>query len=271
MDKIRITDVIERFSGKEDVHEWVERYKLAIKLRNVDSKDCASMLALLLEGPALQVYMEMDKKEKDNQQAIIDALTNAFGITIHEAYQRFKNRTLQSGESPDSMLNDLRRLTRAMKVKEGAADQLLLCQFVAALPFDTASIVKSLAGDKTLVQVLSIAKSVLAEKQESFNPGSAGTFGAVGRGTGFMPRGRGRGRNGRGGSCFRCGRAGHFVNNCPMPDARNVKPSMNQGNTTGNVAFAQNFANAVSEAPPCPTFSGNFQGGAPGQLENQWY
>lgn len=164
---IKLTDVVRRFNGEEDVVAWLERLELVCKLQGVGS-DMALIIPLFLEGPAYDVYAQMEEEKRQDAAKLKESLKVAFGMSPALAYAKFKARILLEGESPDAFLAELRRLGRTIcsSVENDAVDEFVVCQFVDGLPEPTRSQLRALKSgvEWKVASVLQCAKSMLQQR-----------------------------------------------------------------------------------------------------------
>ena len=141
---IKLTDVITKFNGEEDVAAWLDRLELVAGLQKVDN--LTAVIPMFLEGPAYDVYSQLSVEDKRSLTQLKKQLKEAFGVTLTQAFAAFKTRTLVSGEAPDAFLAELRRLARTVCADgdEGTVDQFVACQFVDGLPELTHSQLRAL-------------------------------------------------------------------------------------------------------------------------------
>ena len=104
---VKLTDVVKTFtgSGDEDIVTWIEQLEVVAELQEID--DLAPVIPLFLEGPAYDVFTQLPKEERSNEEKVKERLIAAFGMSPLEVYSKFKVRVLQSGKAPDGFLADL--------------------------------------------------------------------------------------------------------------------------------------------------------------------
>jgi hypothetical protein len=159
---VKLDSVIAKFEGgsNEEVVEWIKKVELIASLQVV--QDTAKFIPLFLHGAAFSVYDQLPADQKCDYEAVKKALISAFSLSKFQAYDRFRRRNLQSGESVDAYLADLRRLLSLMQASD---ESVLVCQFVAGLPQEVASQVKALQPtDAGVTNLLNSTKSVLADR-----------------------------------------------------------------------------------------------------------
>ena len=167
---IKLTDVVRRYSGDEDVVAWLDRLELVCELQKTgeSSLDMAIIIPMFLEGPAYDVYAQMNEAERTDACKLKKALKVAFGMSPSLAYAKFKARFLREGESPDAFLAELRRLGRTIcaSASNDAVDEFVVCQFVDGLPEPTRSQLRALksGSDWKVSSVLQCAKSILQQR-----------------------------------------------------------------------------------------------------------
>lgn len=206
MESLKLTDVVSKFDGIRDVDDWVEKFLLAVRLRGISQKDYADMCAILLEGPALNVYRQLPDTDKKDHVKIIDALKKAFGPTMFESHDKFVNRKLQPGEAPDTFMADLKSYARGMFLQEHSVSRLLICQFVNGLPTEVASMVRALCTEKsTISEVVDLAKSIIANQRASGGDSYLGAAAAINK---QLPRKQ---------RCYQCSGFGHIAKDCTEP------------------------------------------------------
>ena len=227
---IKITDVVMKFSGENNINAWFDRLKCVSELQGIS--DLAPIIPMFLDGPAFDVYEQMSPEEKKDGKEIETKLKKAFGSTPSQSYTMFKSRTLSPGESPEAFAAELRRLsTDFLKTKTDdneAIDNLVLCQFIDGLPNTIQSQVKALqsGGDWSLQTVLACTKEML-QQCGSVNCliGTANiipqNFTKICKGCNRMGHTIETCRT----RCYGCGGTRHVRRNCPS-----IQRGSNQGN-----------------------------------------
>ena len=214
--------VIAEFDGTGDVVEWWTRAELLCGLRGVAAE---SVLPLRLTGGAFAVWSQLPADQRSSLDAVKAALFAAFALDEHAAYDAFASRRLQTGESADVYLADLRRLSTLFG---GVPDRALACAFVAGLPDEARQVIRagSRAEALDLQSVLARTRAILSDDRVA--------AAAAARGGGNLARcqtdrgannlaqcqddrpSRGsRGRRQRERRCWTCGQPGHFAAACP--------------------------------------------------------
>ena len=189
-------------SATQSVVEWLEKLELVCKLRDV--KDVASVIPLRLTGGAFAVYLQLSEGDQKSTKKIKEALLAAFAVDPFIAYEQFIGRKLQSGESPDVYLAELRRLSSLFG---GMNDKALACAFVAGLPEDVRQLLR--AGSRMesleLGQILARARAVI--RDDGPCQPAAACLGAGCPGAGSSPAAVSN-------LCFECGGPNHLARDC---------------------------------------------------------
>lgn len=196
--------IIPEYDGKEDVVEWYSRAEMLCELRGVP---LASILPLRLTGGAFAVWSQLPAGQRCSAEVVRDALYAAFALDEHAAYEAFTSRRLQSGESADVFLADLRRLATLFG---GMSERGLTCAFVAGLPDAVRHTIRagSRAEALELTSVLVRARAVLSEERTAAGAGAT-------RREARMSDRRQHGQPRQARRCWTCHRPGHFAASCP--------------------------------------------------------
>lgn len=212
-ERYRLTEMVKTYDGTSgDVACWLKKVKLVAKLKKAG--DLASFIPLYLEGPAFEVYDQMEETEKEDAKKIEETLLNAFALSSFNAYETFRQRSWMAGEAVDVFLADLRRLARLAKVEN---DTLLLRAFVVGLPSDVSSRIQATSevDSMGLVKVLQLARVLIANRENGVGLVSAvdaAKFPSQNDGTGLVSATTSV--RSHKGECFRCGGRGHISKFC---------------------------------------------------------
>lgn len=201
MANIRISDIIKNYVDNNtsgDFAEWTEKLELVANVQKCADK-LASILPLLLEGPAFAVYKQLSDDAKGDYQKCKNELLAAFGANCFDAYDQFRGRVLQEEETVDTYLSDLKRLASLIGVSLSAAQPFIKCAFLSGLPPNVADQLKAAAEVEKLGLdgLAARARLIMATRSD-------------GRARFAIAAGSRRADH-----CFTCGGRGHFARNCP--------------------------------------------------------
>ena len=87
---VKVTDLIRQYDGSGDVVEWLNKFDLVVKLRDI--KEPETVIPLFLEGSAFSVYNELSDRNKKTFKSIKDALIEAFSMNAFQAYEQLTKR-----------------------------------------------------------------------------------------------------------------------------------------------------------------------------------
>ena len=153
--QVKFSDLIRNYDGSTDLSHWLDKVKMIARKQKVT--DLADVLPMFLEGHAFAVFKKLSLKDQDNAGKIEAALVKAFSLNKYQAYDQFRQRVWQEGESVDVYLVDLQRLA-------GLADidipKVVEVAFVVGLPHDVASQVKagSSAGKMNFTAIVELSR-----------------------------------------------------------------------------------------------------------------
>lgn len=199
---LKLTEILEPFSGEGDIVEWLKKVKLVVKLQKIGKLNC--IVPLLLRGNAFSVYDQMKDEDKENEEKIEEALVNAFSIGRFTAYASFINRRFNLFEPVDVFLSDLKRLASLAKMTN---DDVILNAFVCGFDANISCQLRSLQQkNKSDVNELAEQARILVTEMSS----SSNSFVASGKTiTNISDKSQKQSFK-----CFRCGRNGHVARFC---------------------------------------------------------
>lgn len=213
---MKLFNVVEPYSGKGDVEEFLQ------KLRSAEAmfgELKTSLLPLLLKDEAFRVYADLDEDRKAHRGEVELALRQAFGLDQFRAFDMLSAARMESGESVDGLCARIRRLLALACMP--IAGPTFVNFFVKALPEEVRGRVRREArAQGTDRELVTLATSLLLDRPKHLvSVGSA-------------PSNRGEQHRGRelcgrcGGPmhkkgqvcpsivCFNCGKRGHVARLC---------------------------------------------------------
>lgn len=241
---VKVSDLIRTYedsTSSGDFSDWCDKLELVAGLQKIT--DLSSFMPLFLGGAAFAVYKQLSSEVKKDYVKVKDELLTAFSENCFNAYEQFRTRTLVEGETVDFFLADLRRLAKLMGQEQ--AGPMLRCAFVAGLPTDVASQIKSvLAVEKlSLTDIVTRARMIL-----STHAGHA-TVAAGAASQRSTTR------------CYNCQSSEHRVKECPLNRGKSNKRQVRcyTCNQFGHISrhCSQGQGNGSGEAASAPDASLN--------------
>ncbi|MEL7287530.1 MAG: hypothetical protein AAGJ57_08955 [Pseudomonadota bacterium] len=225
--------MVSQYNGSGDFDEWIKKLELVAKIQNIKKKE--NFVPLFLTGGAFAVYDALPEKKKDDYDEIRAALSRAFSIDRFRAFEEFSHRRLQPGESVDVYLSDLRTL--GYKVSGDLSDDWLVCAFVAGLPYDISTNLKSACKleamslndvvERTRI-VMSLRQNDACAAANAYKSGKQAVrsvrcygCGVEGHTKRFCPKVKRR-EGYEGLQCYRCGLYGHISKFCSTAESKNA-------------------------------------------------
>ena len=87
---VKITDLVRPYNGDGDIVEWLNKFELVAKLKEI--KETENIVPLFLEGSAFAIYNELSDSGKKSYEAIKGALVEAFSLNAFQAYEQLTKR-----------------------------------------------------------------------------------------------------------------------------------------------------------------------------------
>ena len=221
--KILAMKLVPPYSGDGSVSEWLEKLKAMCALNGVeDEADVVYIMAVRLAGGAYTLYQQMPEDKRKRRREIESVLLAAYEVNAFVAFDQFKEKQLEVGESVDEYLATLRKLAKLMG---GVSDQVLLCAFVSGLPDQVRDVIRAgvNVNGMTLDDALIRARAAMKDGSRGDKCGAMAPIDHRRR-----IRSDGRKPSDRHGSrptterfrgevkCFYCGDQGHMKLRCPQ-------------------------------------------------------
>lgn len=140
------------------VTEWFKRFDICSRANGWNSETKAKKHPMLLEGEALEVWMELSKDDQKNYGTAKEKMAKQIMPSEFISLDEFHKRKLQLGESLSLFVYQLKRLLdHSMPCMDAAArEQLLLHQFLSGLPTSVSKQVRAAGKTKTLFTTLDL-------------------------------------------------------------------------------------------------------------------
>ena len=228
---VKLSDLIKCYENSkgEDFGVWIDKLELVAKLQKIT--DLTAFLPLFLAGDAFAVYKQLSDEVKKDFGQLKKALLTAFSVNNFNAYEQLRMRTLLEGETVDVFLADLQRLV--VLIGQTNPEPLLKCAFMAGLPNEVATQLKSLAAVENLELGELVAR---ARMMLTMSSGQSAMCAAAQRSTeqqlkcyhcsgphlarNCFSKGRSQGSR-RELRCYNCNELGHIRRFCTQPQQGN--------------------------------------------------
>jgi hypothetical protein len=161
-------DLVEKLNvddGPVDVSRWFQRYELFVdcsegKMESEFDRSGLYLryLPLFLTGTALMCFEEMPDEDKIAYILIKHQLCEYFALDATSAYSKFADSKFTPGVGVDGFIALLRRYTNIMKIEKHSADQLILEQFMRAIPTSAATELRVRCGHGDQLELHSVLR-----------------------------------------------------------------------------------------------------------------
>lgn len=146
--------------------EWLIRFNICSKSNGWDDSKLHFKIATFLEGEALAVYLELSDADQQRFASITDALEKNFHPETEklDIIAAFNSREMLPDETPRVFLHHLKNLLKDSGIDEAAHEKLLFFRFLAGLPSEISTQIKTSADIKTSAEALTAAQRLISVK-----------------------------------------------------------------------------------------------------------
>ncbi|CAK9799162.1 hypothetical protein ANTPLA_LOCUS1915 [Anthophora plagiata] len=210
------------YDGKSSWEEYFVQFEAIARANGWDDARKATALIASLEGPARGVLTSLSSSQRETFRELVSALEFRFGARnlSNLSYVLFQNCRQRRGEPISSLATEIERLAQVAfaDCPAEARDKLAASQFVSALASEEMKRALRLGGFTSLRAA--VTRALEMEAVEALAVRGCGGD-AVPRGKPFVfaeepPEKRRR----PDGTCWTCGRVGHFQRDCVKAAAK---------------------------------------------------
>lgn len=225
---IKFSDIIEKYNGKSDFSDWIDRLEMIADLQDV--KDLAKFMPLFLIDGALAVYKGFDPEVRKDYAKVKLLMIDAFCKDKFTVYESLLNRKLKHNESVDVYVADLKRML--LLIDRNCSEEFIKTSFVHGLPDNVKMQLKAACSltKMTLDEIVQRSRALINSHFDSLETCCVGKSERQ-QNTQYFNKERqvvcyGCGKEGhtrnrcpnvtsKNRKCFRCGEVGHFIASCP--------------------------------------------------------
>ena len=157
---------MQSFDGSGDLERWLDRFDFCIKIDEIEEKKEAHYLAMLLEGPAYDVWKNLADAAKEDAKLVKAALRQVYGIKRMQAWRAATNRLAYPGEPPDQVGEEIRKHVNIALSGGDARDAVTAFLLLDALSPDIREriLLEVDEGDLSYDKVMTLARRLVSNK-----------------------------------------------------------------------------------------------------------
>ena len=176
MNRIKFTDAVRTYDGCSDFAIWCRKFEATAAVCDIEK---IAALPMLLDGRAFDLFSGLTSEDQRSYDAVKAALSEAFGPDPQEAFEQFRSRSIQPGESIEEYMSSLRRLATVICMGQEPQEYFLRQAFLAGLPTEVSKNLLSEAGKENnpLQDLIQMARSLLrinTRTEKAVEPPSGG-------------------------------------------------------------------------------------------------
>lgn len=207
--------LVSRFDGSSDVVVWLDRLQMLCDVQGVKT-DMNEIIPLFLDGAAYECFAQMSDDIKSNGHSIKKALRRAFGMDPFEAFEKLRGLRWSEGERVEVYLARIKRLATLCEID---SNEFVLHTFVTGLPKATATQLRTqvLLCKASETMLVEKTKIILGERLEACTNEVSMPMQPKMKQMEVARQDKS--------TCFKCGRRGHLIKDCPRNSPSQNEPS----------------------------------------------